>query len=98
MITLTEKEDGLVFEVKVVPRSSKSEIIGEQNGALKVKLSSPPVDGAANGELVKLFAKRFGISKGSVEIVSGRTARNKRVKIVGVSRYEFFRITGLYDQ
>ena len=48
MINLTEKNDAVVFNVRVVPRASKSEIVGEHDGALKVRIASPPVDGAAN--------------------------------------------------
>ena len=62
----------IFFDVKVVPRSSKSEIVGELGGALKIKLKSPPVDGAANAELVKLLSKTFGVSKSEIEIVGGR--------------------------
>ena len=81
----TEKDDAIAFDVRVVPRSSKSEIIGEYDGALKIRLASPPVDGAANAELIKLLAKSFGVSKGEVEIVSGLTSKSKCVLISGAT-------------
>lgn len=73
--------------------SSRSEIVGEIDGALKVKLASPPVGGAANAELIKLFAKKFGVSKSNVEIVSGETSKNKRIKINNLSKSKFDEVT-----
>ena len=67
--------------MRVVPRASKSEIAGETDGALKVRIASPPVDGAANAELVKLLSKTFGVSKSDVEILTGVASKTKQVKI-----------------
>jgi uncharacterized protein len=86
MINFTEKDGALIFAVRVIPRSSKSEIVGEYDGALKIKLNSPPVDGAANDELVKLLAKQFGVSRAQIEILSGQTSKSKQVKISGVKK------------
>lgn len=86
MIDFLEKDNALVFSVRVIPRSSKSEIVGEYDGALKVKLNSPPVDGAANAELVKLLAKEFDVSKSQVEILSGNTSNLKQIKILGAKK------------
>lgn len=80
-----EKDGSLIFNVRVVPRASKSEIVGEHDGALKVRIALPPVDGAANAELVKVLAKQFGVSKSAVEIQSGQTAKTKQIKIFGGS-------------
>lgn len=85
MIDFTEKDGDLIFSVRVIPRSSKSEIIGEYDRTLKVKLNSPPVDGAANTELIKLLAKTFDVSKAQVVILSGQTSKLKQVKISGVN-------------
>ena len=71
------------FLVRVVPRSSRSEIVGLHDGALKVKLNAPPVDGAANDELVKLLAKEFKVAASAIEIVRGHTSRSKRVRVRG---------------
>ncbi len=83
MIQFTEKGDALIFTVRVVPRASKSEIVGELDGALKVRIASPPVDGAANAELIKVLSKKFGVSKSAVEITSGQTSKTKQIKITG---------------
>lgn len=86
MIHLTENDGNLIFAVRVVPRASKSEIVGELNGALKVRIASPPIDGAANAELIKVLAKKFNVSKSAVEILSGQTSKTKQIKIIGAKR------------
>lgn len=93
MIDLVEIDGSLTFPVRVIPRASRSEVVGEHDGSLKVKLASPPVDGAANAELIKMLAKRFGVSRADVEIISGETSRNKRIKIKNLSRSEFDEVT-----
>lgn len=93
MIEVTEKPDSLFFSVRVIPRASRSEIVGEYDGSLKVKLASPPVDGAANAELIKLLAKKFDVPKGDVEILSGETSKNKRIKINNLSKSKFDEVT-----
>lgn len=81
MLQFSEKDGYLIFTVRVVPRASRSEIVGEHDGALKVRLAAPPVDGAANEELIKTLAKVFNVSKSSVEILSGETSKTKQIKI-----------------
>lgn len=77
-------EDYLIINIKVEPRSSRSGIVGPYGNALKVKLTSPPVEGKANNELINVLAKEFGIRKKDVEIVSGESSKNKIVKLTGV--------------
>ena len=86
MINFTENADSIIFMVRVMPRSSQSEIVGEYDDALKVKLNSPPVDGAANAELIKLLARAFDVSKAQIEILSGNTSKLKQVKISGANQ------------
>lgn len=86
MIQFTEKDGALIFNVRVVPRASKSEIVGEHDGTLKIRVALPPVDGAANAELIKILSKEFNISKSAVEILSGQTSKLKQIKISGVSQ------------
>ena len=70
---------------KAVPRAAKSEIAGVDDEWLRVRVKAPPVDGKANDALVKFFAELFSVPKGAVAIVSGDTARLKRVKITGMT-------------
>lgn len=86
---VVEKNGSIAFAVRVVPRASRTEIVGEHDGALKVRISSAPVDGAANAELIRLFAKHFGVSKSDVSILSGETSKNKRIMIANVSVSKF---------
>lgn len=73
----------VVFKVQVVPRSSRSEVVGEHNGALRVRIAAPPVDGAANEELIRILAKAFDVSRSAVKIVSGHGGKLKQIGIEG---------------
>ncbi len=86
MIRFTDNDGNLIFAVRVVPRASKSEIVGELDGALKIRIASPPVDGAANAELIKVLAKFFDVQKSAVEILKGQTSKTKQIKIIGGKR------------
>ena len=83
MIVQTVHEGEVVFKVQVVPRSSRSEVIGEHNGSLRIKIAAPPVDGAANEELIRVLAKTFNVSRSAVTIVSGHTGKVKQISIKG---------------
>ena len=78
----TRGEDVLLY-VRVQPRASRQGVVGMQAGRLKVALHSPPEKGKANAELVRLLAKRCGVSPGSVSVVSGQTSREKTVRFAG---------------
>ena len=95
MIEITEKDGAIVFTARVVPRASKSEIVGSHEGALKIRLASAPVDGAANAELIKLLARAAGVSKSAFKILSGHSARTKQVKIAGLTAEDFLRIVNV---
>jgi len=72
------------INIRVLPRSSKNEVVGQMaNGVLKVKLTAPPVDGAANEALIELLAAYFDTSKQKIKIVRGLTNKNKVVEIEG---------------
>ncbi len=92
MIQFTEKGDDLIFNVRVVPRASKSEIVGEMGGALKIRIASPPVDSAANAELIKVLSKRFDVAKNAVEITGGQTSKQKQVRISGVNHADLLNL------
>ncbi len=84
--SITEANGGVTFAVRVVPRSSRDQIAGVEGGALKIKLTAPPVDGAANAALVEFIAKWLGVRRSAVSIISGNKARNKLVRVGGVTR------------
>ncbi len=85
-INSTLKENGIEIEVKVLPRSSHSKIAGIYNGAVKIKLKSPPADGKANEELCRFIADCLGISKSKVIIKRGLTSTKKTLMLSGVSQ------------
>ena len=76
---------GVEIDVRVIPRAGRSAIAGERDGRLLVRLSAPPVDGAANQALIELFSKLFDRPKRDVRLVSGERSRAKRVAVDGVS-------------
>jgi uncharacterized protein (TIGR00251 family) len=82
MIELTITEAAVTFWVRVVPGSSRSEIVGEYGRQLKVKVTAPPVEGAANDELIKFFSKLLRGPRSAVEIVSGRSSRSKVIRVL----------------
>lgn len=94
VLLITEREGAITFLVRVTPRAKHDEIVGAAYGALKVKLAAPPVEGAANEALVKFLAERLGVRAAQVEIVSGHTAREKVVRVTGVSADEAHRRLG----
>ena len=83
MIHYIEKEGALTFKVRVVPRASRSEVVGEHDGALRVRIAAPPVDGAANDELVRVLARAFALPRSAVAISAGQTSKVKTVKVKG---------------
>jgi len=84
-LTLTEKAGATRFEVLVKPRASKSAIRGERNGALDVAIAAPPVDGAANEELVRVIARALDVAPKTVAIAHGAASRTKVVEVRGLS-------------
>ena len=76
--------DGVVVSVRVIPRAARSGLAGTRGGAVLVRLQSPPVEGAANAELIEVMAKALQVPKRAVSIVAGDHSRQKRVRIVGI--------------
>ncbi|KKK88886.1 hypothetical protein LCGC14_2738640 [marine sediment metagenome] len=83
MLKIIKTATGATFKVRVQPGASKNEIVGVQQGALKVRISAPPVQGKANKALVNFLAKELGVKKSEIEIVSGHTSRVKTIKVIG---------------
>ena len=83
MITATS--DGVVIDVRVIPRAAKAGLAGTRDGALLVRLNAPPVEGAANDELIAVLAKVLGVPRRAVTIVAGERSRSKRVAVAGIT-------------
>ena len=73
------------MRVYVQPRASRAKVQGVHDGALKVAITAPPVDGEANAALIKLLAKHFGVARSTVSLVAGERSRNKTVELRGIT-------------
>ena len=80
-LSLIEKPDGLIFKIRVQPRSSRNQVAGLYGDALKINLTAPPVDNAANKACEAFLSDLLSVPKSSVSIVSGHTGRNKQVMV-----------------
>jgi len=86
LISVTESDQGIVFQVRVVPRSSRSEIAGIRDDVLKVRLKAPPVEGKANDECIRFFAALLGVKRDRVRILSGLKSKTKTIAVSGVQK------------
>jgi uncharacterized protein (TIGR00251 family) len=89
---IRESEHGALVEIRALPGARKSEIVGEQNGRLKIRLNAPPVEGKANKELLRLLAKQLGLKKSQVRLHTGDRSRDKIVLLADVTVAEAQRI------
>lgn len=85
---------GVCLSVKVQPRASRNEIAGALGGELKIKVTAPPVDSAANEALVRFLAETVGCAKTSVELLRGQTSRHKIILLKGVSAEQAIKSLG----
>ncbi|MGA2920112.1 MAG: DUF167 domain-containing protein [Candidatus Sulfotelmatobacter sp.] len=85
MIPIRESASGATFAIKVHPRAKKNAITGELDGALKLSLTAPPIEGKANDACIEFFAKLLKVPRSSVTIASGQTSRNKVIRVLGLS-------------
>jgi uncharacterized protein (TIGR00251 family) len=85
---LKATSEGVEILVHVQPRASRTKIVGEHGGRLKIALAAPPVDGAANDELLGFLAKTVGVPKRDVELLQGATGRQKLVRVAGLTLEE----------
>jgi uncharacterized protein (TIGR00251 family) len=88
MIPIRNAPTGVTFAVKVQPRAKKNAITGELGEALKLALTSPPVDGRANEACIQFFANLLDVPRASVTIASGETSRSKVIRVAGLSADE----------
>lgn len=84
-VQVSESNGRVRFAVRVQPRASRTEIAGTHGDALKVRLSAPPVDGAANEALVNFLAEIFAVGRRDVRILAGESSRSKIVEIDGIT-------------
>ncbi|MDD2338329.1 MAG: DUF167 domain-containing protein [Geobacteraceae bacterium] len=83
---ITESGDGVTFSLHVQPKACRNEICGFSGNELKVRLTSPPVEGAANKLCQEFFAKLLHVAKSNVRIITGEKSRHKTVSIRGVTK------------
>ena len=76
--------DGVAIVVRVIPRAGRAGLAGTRGDALLVRLQSPPVEGAANEELIEVLARALQVPKRAVSIVAGDRSRQKRVRVAGL--------------
>jgi uncharacterized protein (TIGR00251 family) len=88
MLTIKETASGVRFAVRVIPGASKNEVAGIQDGALKIKLTAPPVEGKANRACVEFLAGLLGVRRAALEITSGEKSRKKTVTVTSLARVE----------
>ncbi len=91
MFAVQATSGGVTFAVKVHPRARKNAITGEHGNALKLSLTSPPVEGRANEACIEFFANLLKVSRSSVTIASGQTSRQKVIRVSGLSAEELRR-------
>jgi len=76
---------GVRIRFQVVPQSSKTSLVGSHNGALKIKIAAPPVDGAANEELICFLKRLLCVPRQNIRLIQGHTSKIKIVEVVGIS-------------
>ncbi len=81
--------------IRVIPRASKPGVAGTRDGAVLVRVGAPPVDGAANDELIRILAGALGLPKRALSIAGGATTRTKRVRVDGLTREAALAALGL---
>jgi hypothetical protein len=87
-LRITTNAAGVCLEVQVQPRSSRNQIVGEQDGRLKIKLTAPPVEGEANQALIDYLARMLQVPKKNVKLLKGESARHKLIEISGITEQE----------
>ena len=82
-------KNGIRFSAIIQPRSSKNEVTGIFHNALKIRLTAPPVDGAANKACIRFFSELLGVSPSEISIIQGFSSRNKTIEIIGLTEKQF---------
>jgi uncharacterized protein len=85
-------EKSVTIPLRIQPRASKNEVVAMENGGIKIRLTAPPVDNAANEALVKFLSQLFSVARSQIEIISGHTSREKIVQVSGVAEADSRRL------
>jgi uncharacterized protein (TIGR00251 family) len=88
MLDIQERNGAVLVAVRVQPRASRDEVVGEMDGALKVRLQAPAVENRANDALCEYLAALLKTPKSAVRILSGDRSRIKRIEIRGVTKQQ----------
>jgi uncharacterized protein (TIGR00251 family) len=91
---VTAKGSGAILEVFVQPRAAKEGLVGLHGGALKIKVTAPPVDGRANEAVGSILARILEVPRSSVSVVSGSRGRHKRVEVTSMGAHEVASVLG----
>jgi uncharacterized protein len=83
---------GLEFQLHVLPRAKRSELTGLHNGALKMRVTAPPVDDAANRAIIEFFSSLLNIPKSSIQILTGAKSRDKKIRIKSLKLNRFLEV------
>jgi uncharacterized protein (TIGR00251 family) len=84
-IRITPIAQGVCLEVQVQPRSSRNQVVGEQDGRLKIKLTAPPVEGEANQALINFLAHLLELPRRNIKLLKGESSRHKLIEISGLN-------------
>jgi hypothetical protein len=85
---IASSPDGVVIDVRVIPRAAKAGVAGTREDAVLVRLHAPPVDGAANAELIDILSHALGVPRRAIAIAAGERNRRKRVAVAGITADE----------
>ncbi len=98
-LRISDRDGAVRLSVRIKPRASRSRVQGlADDGALQVAVKAPPVEGAANDELVKLLAKALGVKRSAVRVVVGASSRNKVIEVRGLDRRQAIERLGLRSE
>jgi uncharacterized protein len=97
LVRIEEHRNGVRISIRVQPRASRTEIAGVHGDALRIRLTSPPVDGAANEALVTFLTEHFALPRHAVTIISGAQSRTKIVELAGMTAADLRRMLNLTE-
>ena len=84
-VAVPQPDDETLLAIRVQPRAKRTEVVGEREGVVVIRVNAPPVDGKANAAVCKLVAKRVGVPRGAVTVVRGESSRDKTLRIAGAT-------------